>query len=93
MKHVYKYPLSPDTTRLELPYTSKPIHVGLDSKGVPSIWIESPAKAFPPGLETRTFTIFGTGWHISGDYTHIGTFHQDPYIWHVYETTPRVVGL
>jgi hypothetical protein len=93
MKHVYKYPLNSDTTGLELSYRSKVLHVGLDRQGVPSIWIEVPDKPYPPGSEIRTFTIFGTGWDIGDNATYIGTFHQDPYIWHVYETTRRVVGV
>lgn len=98
MKHVYKYPLrAPAATVLELPYQSKPLHVGLDPQGVPSIWIEVPDTS-PPAVpagpsETRLFDIFGTGWPIKDSHVYVGTFRDGPYIWHVYETTPRVVGL
>jgi len=93
MKHVLKYPLSPTATvQIELPIRGAiALHVGLDRNDVPCIWIEVPTGN--QSLSVRAFSVFGTGWEISSNSTYIGTYNQNGYIWHVYETTPRVVGL
>lgn len=93
MKQVLKYALYPTaTTQIELPTRgAKALHVGLDGSGIPCIWVEVPTGNQP--LSLRTFSVFGTGWKIGSNATYIGTYHENEYIWHVYETTPRVVGL
>jgi len=93
MKQVLKYPLSPTATvQIELPIRgAKTLHVGLDEKGIPCIWIEVPTGNQP--LSVRAFNVFGTGWEIGSNSTYIGTYHENEYVWHVYEVTPRVVGL
>lgn len=93
MKQVLKYTLSPTATvQIELPIRgAKTLHVGLDGRGVPCIWIEVPTGSH--SFCVRAFNVFGTGWEISDNNTYIGTYHQGEYIWHVYEVTPRVIGL
>jgi hypothetical protein len=59
-----------------------PIHVGLDPKGVPSIYFK--VDDTRPHEEIEIY-IMGTGHEIPyGAQIHIGSFVQEPYVWHVF---------
>jgi hypothetical protein len=99
MKTIYKYPVL--IQRLfpieELPQYASIIRVGLDPHGSPCIW----AEVFTEWIEAkekygtdkgikhvRNFSVFGTGMEV-GPGTYVGSWVQDTFVWHLYETTAR----
>lgn len=83
MKTVYKYPIRiTDKQLIAFPENAEIKHVGLDPNGVPCLWIELDTKQ-PDQL--RDLYIVGTGRPIPEEATkHIGSFVQDPFVWHAY---------
>jgi hypothetical protein len=87
---IFKYPLfdmrAPEDFRtLDLPEVLHPLHVGMQNE-VLCLW-----AAVDPTSATikRTFAIVGTGWplvrHLGNNARYIGTVHDKPFVWHVFE--------
>jgi len=59
---------------------ARPKHVGIDNEGTPCIWIET-----NPTIGQKEYTIFvvGTG-HPVPPAKYVGSFNQDPFIWHIH---------
>ena len=99
MKKIYKYPFDIEGSFAikKLPEFAPIIHVGLDPTGTPCLW----AEIFPEWVEAiekyetarsarriREFAIVGTGQNCPiGE--HVGSWVQDAFVWHLYETTKR----
>lgn len=97
MKTIYEYPLLIEVSFpiKELPEYASIIRVGLDPKGVPCIW----AEVFTEWIEAkekygtdkginvvRTFSVIESG-HPVPPGIHVGSWVQDEFVWHLYETT------
>ncbi len=82
MKTVYKYRLTGKyTTTLQLPKQAQILSVQMQ-EGVPTLWaLVDPTEELIP----RYFSIVGTGWEIEEEVTHIGTFMEGAFVWHVFE--------
>lgn len=87
MRCIFKYHISysAETTKIEMPISSKIISVGLDPQGDLCIWaIVDPEE----GKSMREFAVVGTGWPMKDSleyWTFLGTVKQGPYMWHVFE--------
>lgn len=85
MTTIYKYPIEvAREQRIDMPDTRKFLHAGLDGAGNPCIWalVTIAGKVSPAHIR-----VVGTGLHIGPEFygmTHIGTFNQGPFIWHVF---------
>ena len=74
-----------DIVRIDMPVGAKVLHVE-SQHGVPCMWAlvdpHSPTQA-------RDFRIFGTGHHIDSSMlellTHVATFQQGSFVWHLFE--------
>lgn len=83
MKTIYKYPLIVTNLQtLNLPEQAQILSIECQGDK-PQMWaLVDPYKP----TEERTFRIFGTGDELNGfDGTHIATFQQPPFVWHVFE--------
>lgn len=85
MRTIYKYPLK-DT--IFLPQGAKVLSVG-DQEGERVLWALVDTNNL---LEARNFSIIGTGWDVTNDpgihhSKFIGTIHQPPFVWHVFDDT------
>lgn len=86
MRTIFKYPIAITDeqeicVKKEGGTRSKIVHVGLDPAGQPCVWIEH----FPGNyIETWKIRIIGTGHDISGALSHVGSFVQRSFVWHVY---------
>lgn len=84
MLTVYKYPLlfSSAPQLVKMPRDSSVVEVGLDAVRTVCIWAEVDTAA---PIVTVPVRIFPTGAEVLGaGFTHIGTFFDGPYVWHVY---------
>lgn len=83
MKTVYKYVVETGRyeVNLQVPGYRKPLHVGLDPAGVPSLWMEVDTNSVPVPF---TIYIVGTGQEVPQGKQYIGSFVEGPYVWHVY---------
>lgn len=82
MKVVHKFEVfsSDNSTRIALPRDAKIVLVD-NQKETIQIWVElDPASR---NTVIREFKIFGTGQSVTG--THVGSFIEGQYVWHVYE--------
>lgn len=86
MRVIYKYPIEITYEQIiKHPMCGKIRHVGLDPNGQPCVWMEVNTECSE--VETVLYT-FATGevipegleWHI----THVGSFVEKYYVWHVY---------
>lgn len=85
MKTIWKFPLRPGTTALNLPAGAEILHVGEQEGGV-NIWaLLDPSHPD----EERVFQIWGTGWQITVEPgQHVGTVQmRDGLVWHVFEVS------
>lgn len=82
MTVIWKYPLASKWVENVNVHMVRPVHVGLDPAGVPSVWIE----VDPDGPATNCIvTIAATGEPIPEDAgEHAGSFTEGPYVWHVF---------
>lgn len=83
MKRVWKFPiLMMDEQRLEIPFGSKPLYVGLDPSGNPCIWYEvNPQET----VSQVMFYVVGTGNPIPTRVNiYLGSFVHGSFVWHVY---------
>lgn len=88
MRTVWKYPLNPGVTRVQLTSSYLVRSVGVDpATGEPAVWVELEPARTPT---TTTFVTYGTGHeHLVPEADHtavfVGTVWQVPFVWHVYE--------
>lgn len=82
---IYKYPFEiVDVQQLEIHRPALLRHVGLDPQGQPCIWAEVDPNN---DVNVVTLLVVGTGRPIPATArTHIGSFNQGPFMWHVYIT-------
>lgn len=82
MSVIWKYPLTSKWTEGVDVCMVRPVHVGLDPAGRPSVWIE----VDPDGPVTNcTVTIVGTGETIPSDAgQYAGSFVDRSFVWHVH---------
>ena len=84
MKVVLKHPISFGRNVIRLRKGGKILKADVRPDGFFYLWIESHFEG--QGNEDRIFYIYGTGDSIPSAYTHVATFFQDEFVWHVYET-------
>ena len=82
---IYKYVIDAPGKDITLPPGARVVHTAMQN-GSPHIWVEqtllpSDGTYSPP----RVFTIVGTGQAIPEGADYVGTVHQQPYVWHIYE--------
>lgn len=82
MRRVLKWPIEvEDVFALRLPIDSEVIHVDLQD-GEPFMWTLGPASS---DTEERIFFICGTGSPVQDDWTHLASFQQPLFVWHLFE--------
>lgn len=88
MRTVFKYKI--DDFGIKVPGGSKVVLIGRQGCDW-YVWLDHETTAQP---ETRIFTVVGTGHPIPDGATHVGSFQDPPFVWHVYELAPepRPVG-
>ena len=82
---VYKYPfLIDDVVAVDMPAGAEVLLVDAQN-GVPTIW----AMVNPNAIKTRRrFRVIGTGHSFDRDrLTHVASFQQPPFVWHLFEVT------
>ena len=80
---IFKYPLHvTDQQIVQMPACSKIIHAGLDPTGCPCLW----AKVDPDEKNNKDVIvrIVGTGHDVPPNTLHVGSFVQNPFVWHVF---------
>lgn len=92
MRAVWKFPIDVSTVggtvspEITMPAGAKIVHVAQQRVGdVVTLWAEVNPDARV--RETRYFAIIGTGHPIPDGYEHVGTWLDDPFVWHLYELT------
>lgn len=82
MTTIWKYPLASKWVENVAVRMIRPVHVGLDPTGRPSVWIE----VDPEGEATNcTVSIVATGEPIPEDAGEFaGTFVERDFVWHVF---------
>lgn len=95
-KVVYKYPFSRDgvlTTTLPISLYM-PVLVGRQGD-IWMMWIERwlPEDGYPFRQEEVTYQIFGTGQMVPTEATHVMSFQDGSFVWHVYRVTKAIVPL
>lgn len=85
---IWKFPFRvADRFELAIPHHARILHVELQGS-TPCIWAMLYTSPEVKGDFRRRFAVFGTGHPIPGemdDWTHVGTFQQGPFVWHVFE--------
>lgn len=92
MRQVHKYHLRSWTSHeIQLPVGAKIVHVGDKDEGI-HIWVEVDVNQ--TCMESRIFSVFGTGHSIEDDdLQHIGTVVESGgYVWHIYENVSDRLG-
>jgi len=85
MRKIFKYPLD---LVVKLPAANSLFYkvVKVDKQsGSPYLWIE--LSDINQEKKDYIFQIFGTGHTIPALAEHCGTFFDEPFVWHVYDTT------
>ena len=80
MRTVWKFPLNFGMTEIEVGADARVVHVGLDPQDAPRVWVE---HTHPGPRTTMRLSMVGTGYPVEG--THVGTFFDGPFVWHVYK--------
>lgn len=100
MKTVYRIDLADafdlygapsDRATIRLPKDARVIHVAVQQRAPhhPCMWVElTTDTTYFRDLE---FAIVGTGREVPDDWTHVGTWQEQGYVWHLYEG-PREKG-
>lgn len=79
---IFKYPVQVTFEfTLVLPKGAEVIHVDKQD-GVPTMWI---LHDLDREAELRTFYVVGTGTHVPVDTTHLGTWQDPPFVWHLFQ--------
>jgi len=82
MKKIYKYPFDiTDVQKIGIPVNHDVVRVGLDPSGTPCIW----AKVNPEEIDIeKEVYVFETGHDIPDQKTHVGSFIQNEFVWHLF---------
>lgn len=70
-----------DFATFEMPEGAEVRHVGMQD-GLVTLWAEVDAAAWST---PRTFVIGGTGHQIPEGARYVGTVHDGPFVWHIFE--------
>jgi len=83
MATVYKYPFRiDDDVSIAMPVGAKILLVDVQN-GIPTIWAQVPPQAV---MSLRRFRVIGTGHPFDPDrLTHVASFQQPPFVWHLFE--------
>jgi hypothetical protein len=88
MNVVYKYNLS--SVEHLIPEGFTPVHAGVDPNGDVCVWAEVNPAAAPQAV--RFFVVATGAPVIEGHWTHVATYIDDPFVWHVYyEIDPDLI--
>lgn len=100
MRQVWKFPLRfglDYTCVVEMPVGARAVRLAPQftgsmahgpREGVPTLWaVVDVAPDIP--RESRTFGVFGTGHNLPDQAQHVGSYDADPFVWHVFDVTPR----
>lgn len=82
---IWKFPIDlADTITVPMPEGAKVLHVGTQQDWVhpTCLWAEVDPDA---PMVDRLFTFRGTGWTLGDVGRYVGTVHNDPFVWHIYE--------
>lgn len=83
-KTIWKFKVEPT---IAMPIGARIIHVGhtraIQARGELMLWAEVPLD--PGEREERRFQVFGTGHSIPESATHLYTWCEGVYVWHLYE--------
>lgn len=92
-KTIWKYTVcnasndNPNTGTIEIPVGSKVIYAGFQLRDL-CIWVEVDLDVvIAQTIELRTFHVYGTGHNIPGHATHIWSWQNGPFVFHLYEIT------
>lgn len=83
MRTIYKYEMNTSETYISLPDGAEPVKVDLDPHGARCIWVLLNPEL--PKNNTRCFVIKGTGHTIDNNLWYVGSFKEQPFVWHVFE--------
>lgn len=87
MTTIYKYPMSEETSEIQMPAGAKILCIQMQNN-IPTIWalVDETVK-----LETRDFQTVGTGWPLNEavlEFPFVGTVQDSRgLVWHIFETT------
>lgn len=91
MKKIWKFdlhnantPEQPDIFHFEMPKGAKVIHLGNDPNGQECVWVEFDVTQ-ETNLVPRMFQIFGTGHLVPPLSTHLRSWINGPFVWHLYD--------
>lgn len=84
---IYKYPIEKDRNQhgrfeIEMPKVIKFLDVK-EQNGTPCIWALIDEET---SLAKISFIVVETGAPVLKSWAHIGTFHQEPFVWHLFLT-------
>jgi hypothetical protein len=91
-RRIYKYTIVLDDrpTVVTLPVGSEVVMVGVQDAVMPGtvcLWAEH--EVDEDLFCDRAFVVHGTGHKINTNEVHVGSFIQEPFVWHVYEVMPE----
>lgn len=85
MKTIWKFKITKSEQYYELPAGARVLRFA-PQNGSTYFWALLDQNA---PLARRAFGVFGTGWDIPDDATHMQSCEDGPYIWHLFELVPR----
>ena len=87
MKSIYKYELINEVNKFAVPGMCHVLHVGLDPRNVPCMWVAVDTNEPDVNIEV---VMIGTGWSLdfmeadSRDWYFAGTLKEGIYMWHIF---------
>lgn len=81
---IWKFPvlnINGDEDEVSVPIDARLVHFGPDPDGAICAWFECDRTDL---RHRRWFAIYGTGWPIPAGQTHVGSYVEGPFLWHVY---------
>lgn len=88
MKKIWKFPLTFETCKLNVPVGAEFIHFDMQG-GNPTMWALVELTRSPMDPEKVTLRIVGTGHPIYDNEVYIGSCMDPPFVWHLVEVLPR----
>jgi len=82
--HKYHFPIQEEFT-LPIPPQHEIVLVELQD-GIPTMWVEIK----PSPTIHKSFSIIGTGHAIPPGWSHVRSFQQAGYVWHLYEKVEEI---
>lgn len=83
MKAMLKYHLELDGQSHLLPPLPEAVkHVG-EQNGAVTLWAEA-SESDAPGPPETYYRVFATGEPVPESYSHVGTFQDGQFVWHIY---------